>query len=174
MDIDLKTFIRDVPDFPKPGILFKDITPLLRDGNAFTSSVEALARPYADAGLVAVAAVEARGFIFAAAVAARLDCGFIPLRKPNKLPSETAAVEYALEYGNDAIEVHQDAIQPGDRVALIDDVLATGGTAAAAVRLMEGLDADLIGIAFLIELAGLDGRRHLQGRHVHAVLTYAD
>jgi adenine phosphoribosyltransferase len=174
VDIDLKTFIRDVPDFPKPGILFKDITPLLRDGNAFTASVEALARPYSDAGLVAVAAVEARGFIFAAAVAARLHCGFIPLRKPNKLPSETAAVEYALEYGNDSIEVHRDAIQPGDRVALIDDVLATGGTAAAAVRLMDGLDADLIGISFLIELAGLDGRRHLQGRHVHAVLTYAD
>ena len=174
MDIDLKTFIRDVPDFQKHGILFKDITPLLRDGNAFTSSVEALARPYADAGLVAVAAVEARGFIFAAAVAARLECGFIPLRKPNKLPYETAAVEYALEYGNDAIEVHQDAIQPGDRVSIIDDVLATGGTAAAAVRLMEGLDADLIGISFLIELAGLDGRRHLQGHHVHAVLPYAD
>ena len=174
MDIDLKTFIRDVPDFPKPGILFKDITPLLRDGNAFTASVEALARPYADAGLVAVAAFEARGCIFAAAVAARLDCGYIPLRKPNKLPSETAAVEYALEYGNDSIEVHRDAIQPGDRVAIIDDVLATGGTAAAAVRLLNGLDADLIGISVLIELAGLDGRRHLQGRQVHAVLTYAD
>ena len=174
MDIDLKTFIRDVPDFPNQGILFKDITPLLRDGNAFAASVEALAGPYSDAGLVAVAAVEARGFIFAAAVAARLDCGFIPLRKPNKLPSETATVEYVLEYGSDSIEVHRDAIQPGDRVAIIDDVLATGGTAAAAVRLMDGLGADLIGLSFLIELEGLGGRRHLPDRQVHAVLKYTD
>ena len=174
MDRDLAAYIRDVPDFPKPGILFKDITPLLGDPDALKAAVRALAAPYRDANLMAVAAVESRGFIFAAAVALELGCGFVPLRKPNKLPAETTSATYELEYGVDTIEVHTDALRPGDRVVIIDDVIATGGTAAAAVELVKSLGGELVGLAFLVELAFLSGRAKLGDYPVHSVLTYVD
>ena len=168
----LTAYIRDIPDFPKPGILFKDITPLLGDSDALQTAVQALAAPYRDANLTAVAAVESRGFIFAAAVACELGCGFVPLRKPNKLPAATTSATYELEYGTDTIEVHVDAIQSGDRVAIIDDVIATGGTAAAAVELVETLGGDLIGISFLIDLAFLGGTAKLGNYPIHSVISY--
>lgn len=172
MSLDLTAYIRDVPDFPKPGIMFKDITPLLGDPAALTSAVRALAAPYRDANLAYVAAVESRGFIFAAAVAVELGCGFVPLRKPNKLPAETTSATYELEYGTDTIEVHVDAIHPGDRVAIIDDVIATGGTAVAAVELVKTLGAEIVGISFLIDLAFLGGSARLGDSPVHTVITY--
>ena len=172
MSPDLTAYIRDVPDFPKPGILFKDITPLLKDPDALKSAVQALAEPYRDANLASVAAVESRGFIFAAAVACELGCGFVPLRKPDKLPSETTSATYELEYGTDTIEVHVDAIHPGDRVAIIDDVIATGGTAVAAVELVQNLGGELVGISFLIDLAFLGGSARLSQYPVHTVITY--
>ncbi len=172
MPLDLTAYIRDVPDFPKPGIVFKDITPLLKDPGALEAAVQALAEPYRDANLASVAAIESRGFIFAAAVAVELGCGFVPLRKPNKLPAETASAAYELEYGADTIEVHVDAIRPGDRVAIIDDVIATGGTAAAAVELVETLGGNLLGISFLIDLAFLGGTAKLGDYPVHTVITY--
>ncbi len=172
MALDLTAYIRDVPDFPKPGIVFKDITPLLKDPDALTSAVQALAEPYRDANLASVAAVESRGFIFAAAVACELGCGFVPLRKPDKLPAETTSATYQLEYGTDTIEVHVDAIHPGDRVAIIDDVIATGGTAAAAVELVNGLGGNLVGISFLIDLAFLGGTAKLGDYPIHSVITY--
>ena len=172
MPLDLTAYIRDVPDFPKPGIVFKDITPLLKDPGALEAAVQALAEPYRGANLASVAAIESRGFIFAAAVAVELGCGFVPLRKPNKLPAETASAAYELEYGADTIEVHVDAIRPGDRVAIIDDVIATGGTAAAAVELVETLGGNLLGISFLIDLAFLGGTAKLSDYPVHTVITY--
>ena len=172
MSLDLTAFIRDVPDFPKPGIVFKDITPLLKDPGALEAAIQALAAPYRDANLASVAAIESRGFIFAAAVALELGCGFVPLRKPNKLPAETTSAAYELEYGTDTIEVHVDAIDGGDRVAIIDDVIATGGTAAAAVELVNGLGGNLVGISFLIDLAFLGGRAKLGDYPVHSVITY--
>ena len=168
----LTAYIRDVPDFPKPGILFKDITPLLGDAEALKAAVQALAAPYRDANLAAVAAVESRGFIFASAVACELGCGFVPLRKPNKLPAATTSATYELEYGVDTIEVHTDAIQPDDRVAIIDDVIATGGTAVAAVELVQNLGGELVGISFLIDLAFLGGSARLSDYPVHTVITY--
>ena len=168
----LTAYIRDVPDFPKPGILFKDITPLLGDPDALKAAVQALAAPYRDANLAAVAAVESRGFIFASAVACELGCGFVPLRKPNKLPAETTSATYELEYGVDTIEVHTDAIRPGDRVAIIDDLIATGGTAVAAVELVQNLGGELVGISFLIDLAFLGGSARLSDYPVHTVITY--
>ncbi len=172
MPLDLTAYIRDVPDFPKPGIVFKDITPLLKDPGALETAVQALAEPYRHANLASVAAIESRGFIFAAAVAVELGCGFVPLRKPNKLPAETTSATYELEYGTDTIEVHVDAIHPGDRVAVIDDVIATGGTAVAAVELVESLGGDLVGISFLIDLAFLGGSARLSDHPVHTVITY--
>ncbi len=172
MPLDLTAYIRDVPDFPKPGIVFKDITPLLKDPGALEAAVQALAEPYRDANLASVAAIESRGFIFAAAVAVELGCGFVPLRKPNKLPAETTSAAYELEYGADTIEVHVDAIHAGDRVAIIDDVIATGGTAAAAVELVETLGGNLVGISFLIDLAFLGGTTKLGDYPVHTVITY--
>lgn len=172
MSPDLTAYIRDVPDFPKPGILFKDITPLLGNPDALKAAVQALADPYRDANLASVAAVESRGFIFAAAVAYELGCGFVPLRKPNKLPAATTSVTYELEYGVDTIEVHVDAIRPGDRVAIVDDVIATGGTAVASVELVEGLGGELVGISFLIDLAFLGGSARLSHYPVHTVITY--
>ena len=172
MNRDLAAYIRDVPDFPKPGIVFKDITPLLGDPDALKAAVQALAAPYRDANLAAVAAVESRGFIFAAAVACELGCGFIPLRKPNKLPAETTSATYELEYGVDTIEVHVDAICPGDRVAVIDDVIATGGTAVAAAQLVQSLGGEIIGVSFLIDLAFLGGCARLSEYPVHTVITY--
>lgn len=168
----LKSKIRSVPDFPKPGILFYDITTLLGDAEGFRDTVDALVQPYRDLRVARVVGIESRGFILAAAVADRLGAGFVPVRKPGKLPSTTLTESYALEYGTDALQVHHDAIQPGQRVLLIDDVLATGGTARAATNLVRLLGGDLVSIAFLIELNFLKGRARLDGEQVFSVLQY--
>ena len=170
MDVNLEAFIRDVPDFPKPGIVFKDITPLLSDPTALRAAVQALAAPYRQDPPDLIAAVEARGFIFAGALACELNCGFVPLRKPGKLPADTIAEEYELEYGTATIEVHRDAIHAGDRVLVLDDLLAIGGPAAAAIRLVERLGGQVTGAAFLIELDFLKGRERLGEHPVHSVL----
>jgi adenine phosphoribosyltransferase len=169
----LKARIRHIPDFPKPGILFYDITTLLRDPEGFAAMVEALAAPYRAAGIDVVVGIESRGFIMGAAVAQALGCGFVPIRKPGKLPSATLRESYALEYGTDTLEMHTDAISPGQRVLIVDDVLATGGTAAAATRLVSAVGGELVALAFLIELEFLEGRQQLPGAHVHSVLRYA-
>src|SRR5688572_13104939 len=159
---ELRTFIRDVPDFPKPGIVFKDITPLLRSPEALDAACRLLSEPFRDAGVTTVAAIESRGFIFGSIVARNLGAGFIPIRKPGKLPWATRRHEYVLEYGTDALEIHDDALTPDDRVLVIDDVLATGGTINAATHLVRGFDATLVGLATVIELGFLDGRAKLQ------------
>jgi adenine phosphoribosyltransferase len=168
----LGRYIRDIPDFPKPGILFRDITPLLADGPALAAAVEQLAAPWLDAGLDAVAAVEARGFLFAVPVALRLGIGVIPVRKPGKLPADTIAHEYELEYGRDRLEMHRGMVGAGARVLVIDDVLATGGTAAACMRLVETAGGSVAGAAVLVELAALGGRDKLAPARVESVLVY--
>ncbi|MGH9022411.1 MAG: adenine phosphoribosyltransferase, partial [Acidimicrobiia bacterium] len=168
----LRKLVREIPDFPKPGIGFKDLTPLLGDATAFAETVEALMEGYSDHRVDRVLGIEARGFIFAAPVAHQLGTGFVPARKRGKLPWNTAIEEYDLEYGVDAIEIHRDAVEPGDRVLVVDDVLATGGTAAAAARLVEGLGGHVVGLAFVLELAVLGGRERLDGHQVSSVLTY--
>lgn len=170
--IDLRDYIRDVPDFPKPGITFKDITPLLRSAEAFNAAIAHLAAPFADDRGVKVAAIESRGFIFGAAVAQQLGLGFVPIRKPGKLPWRTHRSEYALEYGTDALEIHEDAVGPGDRVVVIDDVLATGGTASAAGELVRRLGADVIAYSIVIELTFLNGREKLGGTPVNVAIHY--
>ncbi|HYM62471.1 MAG TPA: adenine phosphoribosyltransferase [Thermoanaerobaculia bacterium] len=169
---ELKDFIRDVPDFPKPGIIFKDITPLLHSPEALARSVEWLAEPYRDAGITRVAAIESRGFIFGSCVARILGVGFVPIRKPGKLPWTTRRNEYVLEYGTDALEIHDDALTANDRVIVVDDVLATGGTAAAASGLVRDLGATLVGFATVIELSFLDGRQKLAGVPVHSLMVF--
>ncbi|CAN5662288.1 adenine phosphoribosyltransferase [soil metagenome] len=169
---DFSRFVRDVPDFPEPGIVFKDITPLLRDTAMFDRTVTAMSDPYADAAIDVVVGIEARGFIFAAPIAIRLEAGFVPLRKVGKLPGSTRAETYDLEYGTATLEVHEDAFGPGDKVLIVDDVLATGGTAAAAARLIDRCQADVVGLAFLIELSFLDGARLLDDRPYSALITY--
>ena len=168
----LATGIREVADFPKVGVGFKDITPLLGDAGLLRAAVAGLAEPFADRGITKVLGVEARGFILAAPVALHLGAGFVPVRKVGKLPGVVERAEYALEYGTDVLEVHRDAVGPGERVVILDDVLATGGTAAATVRLAEALGAEVVGLAFLIELAFLGGRSFLPGRSVTSLLTY--
>lgn len=168
----LKERIRDIPDYPKPGIVFKDITPLLKDAEAFKQVVEAIADHYRDQRIDYVVGIESRGFIFGAAVATALSAGFIPVRKPGKLPHHTHRCEYALEYGSDALEIHQDAVETGKRVLIVDDVLATGGTAAAAVQLVECTGGEVVGLAFLIELSFLKGREKLADRDVLSLITY--
>ena len=168
----LKTLIRHVPDFPKPGILFYDITTLLADGAGLRQAIDCLADPYRDAGIDLVVGIESRGFIFGAAVADRLGVGFVPVRKPGKLPSTTVRVEYELEYGTDALEMHADAVASGQRVLVVDDLLATGGTARAVVDLVSGRGADVHAVAFLIELEALGGRDRLAGQEVFAALRY--
>lgn len=169
----LEAFIRDVPDFPKPGILFKDITPLLRSAEALADTCALLAEPFRDQGVTLVAGIESRGFIFGSVVAQNLGAGFVPIRKPGKLPWTTRRHEYVLEYGSDALEIHDDALSPSDRVLVIDDVLATGGTLAAATHLVRGFEATLVGAAIVIELGFLGGREKL-GENVtlHSVLRY--
>lgn len=169
---DLKAWIRDVPDFPKKGIVFKDITPLLRSPEGLEQSIELLVAPYRKAAITAVAGIESRGFIFGACVARSLGAGFIPIRKPGKLPWTTRRHEYLLEYGSDVLEIHDDAIAPHDRVLIVDDVLATGGTAAAAAHLVSGFGATLVGFAAVIELAFLEPRKKLEGVNVHTLLQY--
>jgi adenine phosphoribosyltransferase len=168
----LKSRIRSIPDFPKPGILFYDITTLLADPCGFKTTIQALSEPYQDKGISLVVGIESRGFILGGAVADRLGAGFCPIRKPGKLPSRTIKEAFSLEYGTDAIEIHEDAIQPGQRVLIVDDVLATGGTARAASRLVRRLGGDLHGLSFLIELSALNGRALLEGEQVSSLLTY--
>lgn len=168
----LKQQIRHVPDFPKPGILFYDITTLMKDGAGFRAAVDAMASPYADTPVDLVVGIESRGFIFGAAVADRLGAGFAPVRKLGKLPSTTRRASYALEYGTDSLEIHEDAIAPGQRVLVVDDLLATGGTAAATVGLVKSLGGNVVGIQFLIELLALGGRAKLIDVPVQSVLAY--
>ncbi|HEX2273652.1 MAG TPA: adenine phosphoribosyltransferase [Acidimicrobiales bacterium] len=168
----LKDHIRDIPDFPKPGIVFRDITPLLADPTAFRTTVEALADHWTGRRVDKVLGIEARGFILAAPVAYRLSAGFVPIRKAGKLPSRIEAEEYELEYGTDLLEIHGDALEPGEQVLVVDDVVATGGTAAAAARLVERLGATVVGLAFVIELDFLDGRRRLDGREAVSLVHY--
>jgi len=170
--MDLKAHIRHVPDFPKPGILFYDITTLLKDPAGFRATIDALAAPYRDQRVETVVGIESRGFILGAAVAERLGAGFVPIRKPGKLPAGAIRESYALEYGTDALEIHLDAITKDERVLIVDDVLATGGTAAAAAKLVSDLQGDLVGLMFLIELTFLSGRGKLAGRSVNSVLQY--
>jgi adenine phosphoribosyltransferase len=168
----LKSQIRHVPDFPKAGILFYDITTLLRDAAGFRLAVDAMAAPFDAQGIDVVVGIESRGFIFGAAVADRIGAGFAPVRKPGKLPSTTVRASYALEYGTDALEIHDDAIERGQRVLIVDDLLATGGTARATVELVGRLGGRVHALAFLIELIALNGREKLAGEQVHTVLQY--
>ena len=168
----LAAAIRDVPDFPKPGIVFKDITPLLAEAELLRRAVVGMAEPFADERVAYVVGVESRGFILGAPVALELGAGFIPVRKPGKLPYRTSAAEYALEYGTDRLEIHADAHGPEARVLVVDDVLATGGTAAATCRLVEGLGGVVVGCSFLIALSFLPGRAALAGRRVEALVTF--
>ena len=169
---ELKTRIRHVPDFPKAGILFYDVTTLLRDAEGFRIAIDALAKPYENAGVSLVVGIESRGFILGAAVADRLGAGFVPVRKVGKLPSKTVKVSYDLEYGSDSLEMHKDAIEPGQRVLIVDDLLATGGTARATVDLVKQLGGKVDGVAFLIELVELKGRDRLAGETIRAILQY--
>jgi len=170
---DIYRRIRDVPDFPKAGILFKDITPLLLDASAFRRAVELMAGPFRGAEVTRVVSIESRGFLLGAPIALALDAGLVPIRKPGKLPSERGRVEYALEYGTDALEMHSDAVGARDRVLVVDDVLATGGTAEAAAKLVRAHGAAVVGFTFLIELDFLKGRARLAGERVEALLHYA-
>ncbi len=169
---DLDAAIRDVPDFPKPGILFKDITPVLGDPDLFKASLDLLAETAGDTKIDKVVGIDARGFIFAAGVAQILGAGFVPVRKEGKLPWTTRSMAYTLEYGESVVEIHEDAIKPGEKILLVDDLLATGGTAAAAIKLLKALDADIVSVSFLIELAGLNGREALDHADIKALLTY--
>lgn len=172
MTVDLRTRIRDIPDFPRPGIVFKDVMPLLADGEALRTAVEQLAGFAEPRRPELVLGAEARGFILGGALAYRLGAGFIAARKPGKLPWSTVSVQYALEYGVDTLELHEDAIPPGTRVLVHDDLLATGGTARAKVELVERLGGTVVGVAFLVELAFLGGRRQLAGHDVFAAITF--
>ncbi len=174
MATELRDLIRDVPDFPKKGIIFKDITTLLKDKEAFKRAIELLSEPYLAKEVGKVVSVEARGFILGAGVAYRLGTGFVPVRKPKKLPAETLKEEYELEYGTDAVEVHADGIQTGERILVVDDLLATGGTALATCRLVERLGGEVVGVAFLIELSFLKGRDKLKGYEVFSLITYKE
>jgi adenine phosphoribosyltransferase len=170
--MDVKKLIRDVPGFPKPGIVFKDITTLTKDPRGFRETVDAIADRYRGSRIDAVVGIESRGFIFGAAVAHRLGVGFVPARKPGKLPAETVRAEYALEYGTDAVEIHKDGIGKGQRVLIVDDLLATGGTAAATAGLVEKLGGTVVAIAFVVDLTFLGGREKLAGRDVFALVQY--
>jgi adenine phosphoribosyltransferase len=169
---DLRAAIRDVPDFPKPGIVFKDITPLLADPKLFQEATAAMAEPFRKSGITHVVAIESRGFLLGAPVAQHLGAGLIPVRKPGKLPARTASVEYALEYGTDKLEIHADACDHGARVLIVDDVLATGGTASATAELVRGRGAYVAGFSFLMILTFLPGMSRLGTAHTHAVLKY--
>jgi adenine phosphoribosyltransferase len=171
MDV-LKKRIRHVPDFPKPGILFYDVTTLLRDPQGFRLAIDTLSEPYYGQGISLVVGIESRGFILGAAVADRIGAGFIPVRKVGKLPHTTIRVTYSLEYGTDSLEMHSDAVDKGQKVLIVDDLLATGGTARATVDLVRRLGGDVHGIAFLIELVALNGRAKLEGEKIRAVLQY--
>jgi|TARA_Y100001954_G_C15701313_1_gene547940 adenine phosphoribosyltransferase len=169
---DLEAAIRNVPDFPQPGIQFKDITPVLGDARLFAGAIDLMAARHADAGIDACVGIDARGFIFAAAAAKQLGTGFVPVRKKGKLPWKTHEESYSLEYGEATVAIHQDALQPGARVLLLDDLLATGGTAAAAVSLLKKIGAEIVEIGFLIELGFLNGREKMNGAPINSLITY--
>jgi adenine phosphoribosyltransferase len=169
----LAEHVRDIPDYPKPGIVFRDITPLLAAPDAFVAAVDALSAPYSGEQIDKVVGIEARGFVFAAPIAYHHRAGFVPVRKPGKLPWELEREEYELEYGTDLLEIHRDAIVPGERVLIVDDVIATGGTAAATARLVEKLGGEVAGFSFLLELAFLGGRAKIDDYKIHTVMTYA-
>jgi adenine phosphoribosyltransferase len=170
--LDLKKFIRDIPDFPKPGIMFRDITPLLAHPEALRETVRQLAGPYHGKNINAVVAAEARGFIFAAPIAIELGAGFVPVRKPGKLPFDRHSFRYDLEYGSDTLEMHVDGVPPGARVLVVDDLLATGGTVGACVKLLEKTGANIVGCAFVIELTELGGRKAVAPHPVHSLMQY--
>lgn len=170
--IDLRQFVRDIPDFPKPGILFRDITPLLANSRAFQAAIDQLAVPYRHLRIDAVVAAEARGFIFAAPLALQLNAGFIPIRKPGKLPFDTHAFHYELEYGTDTLEMHIDGVKEGQTVLVVDDLLATGGTVDACCRLLQQVGARIAGCAFLIELRALGGAQRIAPQAVHSLIQY--
>jgi adenine phosphoribosyltransferase len=169
---DFANYIRNVPDFPVKGIQFKDITTLIKDGELFAQSVDYLYDPFRQSEISKVVAIEARGFIFGAALAYKLNIGFVPIRKPGKLPADTLMEEYDLEYGKDSIEIHKDGIKKGEKILLIDDLLATGGTAAASCKLIERLGGKIVGISFLVELSELKGRDLLKKYNVHSLITF--
>lgn len=169
---ELKQLIREVPDFPKPGINFYDITTLLRDKTGFATTIDALSAHYQGLEIDLIVGIEARGYFFAPALALALGAGFVPVRKPKKLPSQVRRIEYALEYGTDQLEIHFDAIEPGQRVLIIDDVLATGGTAAAVTQLVEQCSGQVLGLGFVIELTFLNGRQKLGGHEIYSLLQY--
>jgi len=169
---DLRAKIREIPDFPKPGILFYDITTLLKDPASFREAIDLMVKPYKDERIDIVVGMESRGFIFSAPLAYLLKAGLVPVRKLGKLPAETITVEYALEYGSNTLEMHRDAIQAGQRVLIVDDLLATGGTVRGTIELVERLKGVVVGLAFLVELDFLKGRERLEGRRVTSVVTY--
>jgi adenine phosphoribosyltransferase len=171
---DLKSLIRTIPDYPKPGIMFRDVTTLLQNADGFRATIAALAAPYHAAKIDAVAGIEARGFILGGAVADKLGCGFVPIRKKGKLPWKVHSQSYDLEYGQDTIEMHQDAVTPGARILIIDDLIATGGTAEAAVALIRRAEGNIVGAAFVIDLPEIGGRTRLEahGIHVHTLMTF--
>ncbi len=168
----LSSSIRSIPDFPKKGIVFRDITPLLKNADTFKNTVDLFSEKYRDSNIDKVVCIESRGFIVGSALAISLGAGFVPVRKRGKLPAEVIAEQYALEYGTDSVEIHIDAIQPGERVLLHDDLLATGGTMCAAIKLVERLQAKIVGVSFLIELLFLQGRKHMQEQDVFSLITY--
>lgn len=171
--IELNDYIRDIQDWPKEGIVFKDITPLLGNPNALSMAVELMANPFRGQGITKVVGAESRGFIFGTAIAQSLSAGFVPVRKPNKLPYETKAISYDLEYGSDTLEIHTDAVGPADKVLMVDDLLATGGTMKACCDLIDGLGAEIVGVTVLIDLTFLNGREKIKPYdNVHAVLEY--
>lgn len=169
--VGIRELIREIPDFPKPGIGFKDITTVLKDGQAFREVILQMAEPFRGRTDLVVG-VESRGFILGAPIAYELGCGFVVIRKSGKLPADTLQTSYQLEYGSDTLEIHRDAIRPKQRVLVVDDLLATGGTIAAAARLIEELDGEIVGFSFMIELAFLNGRKHLEGHEIHTLVTY--
>ena len=169
---DYKTIIREIPDFPKPGILFYDLTTLMRNGDGFRRVIDELSDHYRTAKIDAVIGVEARGFIFASSISYKLGAGFIPVRKPGKLPAEKLKVSYDLEYGSDALEIHRDAVEPGQRILIADDLIATGGTAAAVARMVQQMGGTVVGLAFLVELEFLEGRKKLDGFDIFSLIKY--
>ena len=168
----LKELVREVPDFPQPGISYKDITTLLKNGEGLRGAIEAMLLPFEKEDIDLVVGVESRGFIMGTPIAMQLGCGFVPVRKPGKLPASTIRQEYTLEYGMDAVEIHQDAVERNQKILMVDDLLATGGTMQAACQLVERLGADIIGISFLIELVFLHGRQRLDGYHIESLIQY--
>lgn len=170
--MDLRSYIRSIPDFPKPGIMFRDITPMLKSATAMKEVIRQMAEPYRDHGVTSVLAAEARGFVFGAPLAMELGAAFVPIRKPGKLPYATESFHYDLEYGSDSLEIHKDAIESGDRVLLVDDLLATGGTIEACMKLAQKQGADVVGASFVIELAFLNGRQRLDSNSVCSLIQY--